>query len=514
MTAGGGAGHVVVVGGGPVGLSAALLLGRAGIRCTMLERDVRTSTHPKARGVRPRTMELFTAWGLADDLWAHALPVEANRFIYCDSLAGAEIARTPESDGRHDDVSPIGPCRVAQDTVQRVLRRAVADQAGVIVRAGETVVAVADHGDRVAVRTATGTCIEGDYLIAADGVGSTVRQLLDVPLDGDPVLGYGQSIYWLGDLGRWTAHRPCIQFHTGQRTGHPASIATVDGRERWVTMVMQPPGAARPVPPTPAEATEIIGRAVGADVRPRIVDIATWRISAQVARTWRIGRCFLAGDAAHSFPPTGGFGMNTGVQDVHNLVWKIRQVLAGAADDRLLDTYPVERIEVARSNARWSVANGARFRQIGISIAAGDRDGLAQLLESQRAHVDATDQDLGFGYAAGALALGIESGGSPLRVFTTGHRVPAVPVWVAGQERWSVTGLDGQFTLLTADPSAWSGAAALRPEVVVAVCPAEPLGRAGVALVRPDGIVGWLGGAVATIADVRRALDTILGRTP
>lgn len=513
MSATHGPGHVIVVGGGPVGLSAALLLSRAGIRCTVLERDAEPSTHPKARGVRPRTMELFTAWGLADELIAHALPAEADRFIYCDSLTGAEIARSPESDGRNADVSPVGPCRVAQDTVHRVLLRAVSDLPGVNVRAGESVVGVEQDGDRVVVRTAAGLSVTGDYVIAADGVGSTVRRLLRVDLDGDPVLGYGQSIYWLGDLSPWVADRPCIQFHTGQRTGHAANIATVDGRDRWVTMIMRPPGVDRPTPPTPQEAAAVIAEAVGAEVGPQILDIATWRISAQVARTWRVGRVFLSGDAAHSFPPTGGFGMNTGVQDVHNLVWKLAQMLRGVAGDALLDTYGVERIEVARSNAAWSVANGRRFREIGTAIAADDRARLAQLLEDQRSHVDATDQDLGFGYPSGALAPGVDQPGAPLRVAVTGHRFPHTDVLIEGETHSSITGLGDGFTLMAADLTRWSDVGTLRPLIDLAACPAEVLGRAAVALVRPDGIVGWLGGPDASIHDLRVAVDHILGRS-
>jgi putative polyketide hydroxylase len=497
--------HVAVVGGGPVGLSAALLLARAGVSATVLERDPEPSTHPKARGIRTRTMELFTRWGLLPLLEDAGLPPEANRFIYCDSLAGEEIARSPDPDGA-EGVSPSRPLRVAQDTVHRVLLETVAGLPGVSLRAGEPVVGLTQDDDGVTLETAAGD-VRADYAIGADGVGSTVRRLLGIELEGDHALGYGQSIYWHGDLDRWVRDRLCIQFITGHRLGRPANIATVDGRQRWVTMLMQPGGDRRPEPPTPEQAVEVIRGAVGADVDPEIIDIATWRISAQVARTWRAGRVFLAGDAAHSFPPTGGFGMNTGVQDVHNLVWKLASVLRGEADEELLDSYEAERADVARSNASWSVANGTRMRDIGKAIATGDDDALRRLLDDQRGHVDATDQDLGFGYAAGALVHGTATSGSPLLRAHVGHRFPETAMVVDGEKVSSVLGLPDGFVLVTADPAAWTGTG-----LPVAECAPEVLDRRPAALVRPDGIVAWVAEPGDDVRRVPGVLAALLGR--
>lgn len=495
-------GHVVVIGAGPVGLSAALLLDRADIACTVLERDLEPSGHPKARGIRTRTMELLTQWGIADKFIGDALPREANRFIYCDSLAGEEIARSPQAESGQR-ASFASECRVAQSTVNSVLDEHVASLPLVTYRRGFAVKSVKNEPNHVVVYLESGQMIEADYVIAADGVGSTTRANLDIPLDGEPLLGYGHSIYWHADLQKWTRDRPCIQFIIGDRTGHPASIASVDGRFRWVTMLMQPPRKERPEPPSLQEIPEILRTAVGADIDPDIIDVKTWRLSAQVARTWRAGRVFLAGDAAHSFPPTGGFGMNTGIQDVHNLVWKLRLVLTGAARQTLLDSYELERKDIARSNADWSKANGDRFRDIRIAIAAGNTDEMIRLLGEQQAHVDPTDQDLGFGYRKGAFVGEAVPAASPLTTALPGHRFPECPIVIGERTSSSVLAFADDFYIAARNVRVWqpaaetvakqSGIAIKAVQIGTYRQGQDPLAGQDAALVRPDGITAWVG---------------------
>lgn len=508
--------HVVVVGAGPVGLAAALLLARSGIASTVLEKDEAPSTHPKARGIRPRTMELFMQWGLADPLYAMALPDEANRFIYCDTLAGEEIARTGEIDAHGPSTTRAKACRVAQDSALRAILEAVDAEALVTIRTGAEVVAIEEDAEGVRATDANGAVHTGDYLIAADGAASRIRRLLDIPMTGAPLLGYGQSIYWRGDLSRWAADRLCIQFHTGARSGHPASIASVDGKDRWITMVMQPASETRPEPPTPEAATEIIARAVGVEVAPAIIDITTWRISAQLAQRWQTGRVFLAGDAAHTFPPTGGFGMNTGVQDAHNLAWKLAAVLGGWGDPSLLRSYEEERAPVAASNAEWSVANGARFRNISAAIANGDDARLADLIAEQSGHVDASDQDLAFRYASGALDGVDLNDGSPMTEARLGSRFPETVLDIDGELRSSNTSASEGFRIVLADGEQCAAARGVLAELGVpgaaAVADQEVLGAASSAIVRPDGIVAWCGGPGSGPEDWSTALQGILGR--
>lgn len=502
--------HVIVVGGGPVGLTAALLLSNAGISNTVIERDRQPSVHPKARGIRVRTMELFTQLGLSEEIRRDALPSEANRFIYCDSIVGDEIARTPPMDTDLSALSPASICRTSQDRVHQVLFDAVSRRANARIRAGVTVTDVVNHETHVAVRCADGEEIVGDFVIAADGVGSTVRHTLGIGMEGEPVLGYGQSVYWHGDLQKWVDGRECIQFLTGDRAGRSASVASVDGRHRWITMVMKPGAGPRPDPLAEDDAVRIINAAVGVDVQPRIIDIATWRISAQVAEVWRRGRVFLAGDAAHSFPPTGGFGMNTGIQDVHNLVWKLALVVRGAAGEALLDTYEAERLAIARSNAAWSVRNGSRIRRVSEAIRGNDKEVLAQLLEEQRGHVDAFDQDLGFGYTAGAISLPLgPKTGDPLRFPRTGHRFPETMLVTGDRRHSSVLSFVDGFTLVTPEPHLWETAAAAG-SVSLAQCDHTVLPQHEAALVRPDGIVAWMAPTLVSGRQLRNVLEELL----
>ena len=145
-------------------------------------------------------------------------------------------------------------------------------------------------------------------------------------------------------------------------------------------------------------------RAVGIpDLPVELINTDFWRRTAQVAERFQADRVFLAGDAAHRFPPTGGFGANTGIQDVHNLAWKLAAVLSGWANPSLLETYHEERRPVAEANTDFSVTNGRRWDAARQAIVSGDDAAVALALKEQVKHLDSEGQDLGFWYGSGAL---------------------------------------------------------------------------------------------------------------
>jgi putative polyketide hydroxylase len=510
---------VLIVGAGPVGLSMALLLARFEIPSVLVERDAARSRHPKARGIRTRTMELFRQWGLAEELRPRAQAAEALRFIYCDSLAGEEIGRSPELQPPPDTITPAETYRLPQEVVEDALLRRVLAEPAVVVRRGVELVGLEQDSSGVAATLQDGDAVEtvrASYLVGADGVASTARANLGIELTGTPVLAYWQSVYWRADLGDLTADRPCIQFLTGARTGAFVGVAW-NRDDRWVTIVQRPGAAERPEPLSAEEASALVRRAVGRpDLELEVLDSKTFRIGAEVAERYRRGRVFLAGDAAHSMPPTGGFGMNTGIQDAHNLAWKLAFVLRGTADDELLGSYDEERRPVAQANVDWSVSNAARMRELREAIADDDADRLAAALQDQMNHVGALGQDLGFRYASGAL---LEDGSELTSLDPVAYEPTAAPgaraphLWTerSGQRISTLDLFDSSYVLLTPGGGReWASAARRLSEKTAIPLEAYVVGaggdlvaddevfselydlaESGAVLVRPDGHVAW-----------------------
>jgi 2-polyprenyl-6-methoxyphenol hydroxylase-like FAD-dependent oxidoreductase len=280
---------------------------------------------------------------------------------------GPELGRVPLADlpdTQMDAIESISPTRTAhlsQSILEPLLWLNLRDNARIDLRSGWKYLSHHDFADAVAVSIADTTTgddqlIVADYVIAADGSASTVRRALRVGMDG-PVLQHMVSVHFAADLDAFLRHRrgPVIWTHTAKGLG--AIIVHRSPQDLVFQIPYFPPFESLDDFPAAVCRDRILDAIGDTDVDVGIKSIQSWAMHAQVATSYRVGRVFLAGDAAHRFPPTGGLGLNAGVADVHNLAWKLAWVVTGRAGETLLDTYEQERRPVGIAATADSVAN-------------------------------------------------------------------------------------------------------------------------------------------------------------
>jgi putative polyketide hydroxylase len=514
---------VLIVGGGVVGLSASLFLAHQGVASVLVERHPGTSIHPRARGVNGRTMELMRELGLEDEVRNAGASIAASVGIH----AGATLREVLEKRGRGGWLlrrirargvrgqgsrkSPTGPCRCTQDKLEPVLLRA-AQARGVDARFCAELEEFTQDEDGITARvrdrrTGTAANIRAKFLIAADGARSPVRTRLGVQQVGRGLLTNQLNLYFRADLTALVRGREfsmCLIEHAGVR----GLLASVNNTDLWVFHVSYfPERGERPEDFPPERCVDLIRRAIGLpDLDVELKGALPWQSAVRVAERYQHGRVFLAGDAAHIMPPWGGFGANTGIQDAHNLAWKLAALLAGRAGPALLGTYDEERNPIGRAVAEIA---GSMNDTRGL-IALKSRWGPLGVIWNMRRIFPYLV--MGYGYASSAVAL--EPGPRPgagtndLRG-RPGTRAPHV--WLErGGQRISTLDLFGRGFVLLAGPrgAAWRQATAAVAEalgvaIAVVILGADAtevgrswhraygVGRNGASLVRPDGIVAW-----------------------
>jgi len=540
---------VLIVGGSLVGLSTALFLRLHGVSCLAVERHTSTAIHPRAGHFQLRTVEILRAAGLEEQVrrTGEAQYHPNGGINNVESLAGREIASYfANLNAGVEEFSPTVRLFIDQDALEPILRER-AEELGAELRYRVECTSVSQDASGVTATlrdlddgTGSGEhAVRAKYLVAADGNRSRIRDQLGVAMRGHGLLSNSITIYFRSevdlspllegrDQGVNYVTNPVLRgFFRLDRTGNRGFLVVnlVGDTARPEIVAAYPTAPWANVAETIDEqrALELLRAAIGVPEIPVVVeDVARWRAVADSAERYQDGRVFLAGDAAHTMPPNGGFGGNTGVQDAWNLAWKLGLVLGGVAGPGLLDTYDVERraigaLMVEQAYSRYvtrvapylgtegmqplvddfSLEIGCRCNSAAVVLEPGDPDDGPPMHEHPR-----------------------ESNGRP------GSRAPHVFL-DRGGARVSTLDLFGRDFVLLAGPDGevWRSAALTAAERlgVPVVCHvlgdpefagAYGISAAGAVLVRPDGVVGWRAADAtdASEATAREALTALLCR--
>jgi len=413
----------------------------------------------------------------------------------------------------------------AQDALDPILARAVGQAELAELRFGTEVSGVRPDPAGVTVeltdrRDGTRRVVRADYLIAADGANSAIREALGIGMTGHD-LSAEINVLFEADLSAALGVKRAILYRLhNQWPPHGGLFRNIDGRHRW-TLFTRDSGDARP-----ARLAEIIrGCAGDPDLAVKIVASGAWRKAALLAGWFRAGRVFLAGDAAHVVPPNGGYGGNTGVQDAHNLAWKLALTLAGTAGPGLLDSYDAERRPVGELTVEQAFTRYVTR--------------VAPYLGTENTQPIVDDFSMEIGYRYDSPAVVLEPGSPPLHEHPResagrpGARAPHVFLDRDGT-RLSTLDLFGRNFVLLSGPEgqAWQAAAPAAAKGLGVTLDVHVVGGDGLAdaggsfpgafgispsgavLVRPDGFVGWRAVTAADAPEdaLRQALQTLLCR--
>jgi 2-polyprenyl-6-methoxyphenol hydroxylase-like FAD-dependent oxidoreductase len=505
---------VLIVGGSLVGLTTAMLLGHHGVASLSIERHAGTAIHPRAGHFQLRTLEILRQVGLEDRVRAKSLETysASGGINAVESLAGAEIATyVKELNEGVEGFSPTVRVFINQDVLEPLLRER-ALELGARVRNRVEVVSLAQDDDGV---TATLRDLDGGgeetvrarYVVAADGNRSPTREQLGIAMEGYGELSRSITVYFNADCSELIRDRNqgVIYVHNPQLRG----FFRLDRSGGTGFLVINTVGEDVTTPEaidvqsglTEERTRELLRAAIGADIPIEIVDVAHWRAEANCAQRFRDGRVFLAGDAAHVVPPNGGYGGNTGVQDAHNLAWKLAAVIRGQAGAALLDSYEAERRPLGELTVRQ----------------AYNRYATRVVPERGSEGVDpfVPDIELEIGGVVRSAAVLGEDGGDDGALHmnpsqTRGRPGTRAPHVTMPDGSSTLDRFGGEFVLVHGgDAAVPCGLAAC--ELEAAALDAYGIGPAGGVLVRPDGIVAWRAHGAHSGDAVGAALRAVLG---
>ncbi|MBN8987938.1 MAG: FAD-dependent monooxygenase [Rhizobiales bacterium] len=504
---------VIIIGGSLVGLSASLFLAWRGVPHILVEKHSGSSPHPRAIGFTETSLEHFRAAGIADHI--PQVPADMRlRRVKAASLTGERLEETywtPEKWPNRSavDLSPCTGAAIAQDKLEPILREAARDR-GADMRLGVEMVSFAqdDSGVSVRLRPRDGALeyeIAADYMIAASGADSTIREMLGITRSGVGHLRTLRSVLFRCPAADAALASGFQQYEIEQPDLR--AFLTTYGDSRWVLIFDDDRERSE------AELRTAVLRALGREMEFEIITTGRWEMAGRISDRYSLGRIFLAGDVAHQLPPTrGGFGANTGIDDVWNLAWKLQWVLAGTSMPHLLDTYDAERRPIGwlrhqqtfsrPDYAKWVDATFEPDRLFG-----DDAMEFGQLVRSSAV--------IGAGDDLPAAASPTVWAGQP------GTRAPHA--WIGrGGETISTLDLFGKDFILMTEDQAWLAAIGGLPikGYLVGFDIVFPEGGAfetrfgicgkGATLIRPDGIVAWRTDKSADVGELRRVIAQVV----
>ena len=464
--------QVIVLGAGPVGLAAALELAKHGVRSTVIEKHPSISWHPKTRNFNTRTMEIAMGWGPAVYKRLRSIdtpPGWKSPIRFLTSATGEQHAQIESQgfEGPGPEGSPALPIMTSQERIERILLDAALASKMVRVRfeseATRLVKGGADGDDEATLevkdrRSGAVDLIQGAALVAADGAASFIRNSLGRELEGVRGMSHVVNCYFKADIeGRIGERRGVLLFVANKRAR--GVLQALDGAGRWLCQINVPLEDWSLDVFTKDRARDWVRGAVGDDtLEVEVLSLGLWQMNATVVDQFVQGRVLFCGDAAHQFPPTGGLGVNTGLQGMHNAMWKLAYWVRGLAGWPLVQTYQTERRDVSKQITSQSMQNSINVARI--HAAAGDATGLSSedVARESRRYGNHLGVEFGATYHSSAV---IPDGTSPPEVAdaytdyvqsaTPGCRAPHVWLGKPADGLSTIDLIGATFTILTGE---------------------------------------------------------------